>query len=91
LIAFDTRLRVADHASAPGATTARNLYETARRLFDFAKANRMEESAPHAIAAVDYLVTESDHIPDFSTDNSFHDDQCVLDAVILHFKLREKI
>jgi hypothetical protein len=91
LVAFDTRLRVAERAAVPGTKTARSLFETAQRLFKLAKANPMDGFVPHAIAAIDYLVTESDDIPDFSEDKSFRDDQHVLDAVIVHFGIRDKI
>ncbi|MEY4631891.1 MAG: hypothetical protein RIQ81_2011 [Pseudomonadota bacterium] len=89
LITFETRLRVAEHSSAPGARKARQLLTAAQRLFTQAKANPGAAFVPHVLAAIDYLVKETDEIPDFSNEKSFVDDQQVIDAVSRHFRLLE--
>lgn len=91
LIAFETRLRVAEHSSAPGAHKARKLLTTAGRLLAQAKSDPLAAFVPHVLAAIDYLIKETDEIPDFSNANSFRDDQQVLEAVMGHFGLNETL
>lgn len=87
LSAFDVRIKVAEKSNAASAHLARELCDKAMRIIALVKKSPGQEFVPHALAAIDYLVTENDGDPDFGSDAGFQDDADVLKDVIKHFNI----
>lgn len=89
--AFDTRLKVAERAQHPDANIGRELLTRAQRLLALCIATPGAQFVPYSLAAIDYLVTENDHTPDFKNAGCFNDDAHVLESVLTHFDLKKKM
>ncbi len=89
--AFETRLKVAERAGHPDAPLARTLLTRAQRLVALCQESPGAHFVPYALAAVDYLFTETDSTPDFSKEGGFNDDAHVLESVLDHFDLKKKM
>lgn len=60
---------------------AKAVVKKAWKLLGQARVNPAHENLPLWLAAVDYVVSEMDAIPDFESRDGFSDDEQVLDAV----------
>ena len=89
--AFETRLKVAEHSSNPDAQIGRELFTRSQRLLALCHETPGAHFVPYALAAIDYLVTEQDQSPDFTTEGSFNDDAHILKSVMDHFDLKKKM
>jgi len=89
--AFETRLKVAEHGLSRDAQIARELFTRSQRLLALCHESPGAHFVPYALAAIDYLVTEHDHTPDFTVDGSFNDDAHVMESVLDHFDLKKKM
>ena len=88
---FETRLKVAERSQNPDAQIARGLFTRSQRLLALCHESPGAQFVPYALAAIDYMVTENDHTPDFRAMGSLNDDAHVLESVLNHFDLKKKM
>lgn len=99
LSAFDVRVKVAEKAienskdkssqksNVTSTLLARELLEKSSRILSIIKAEPEKDFVVPALAAIDYLVTENDGLPDFESEAGFNDDAAILNEIIDHFKI----
>lgn len=70
---------------------ARKLYVTSCALFRICQRAPFEPHVPFSLAAISYFVRSDDGKDDFKDIDGFDDDHKVLNFIISHFQLEEKI
>lgn len=70
---------------------ALSLYVIACAIFRLCQKSPFEKFVPFALAAISYFAEAKDGKNDFEDIDGFEDDQIVINLVINHFQLKEKI
>lgn len=60
-------------------------------LLKICKADPTADMVPALLAAIDYFVSEEDGTPDYASIDGFDDDEELIDKLISHFKLEDKV
>ena len=88
LILYETEIQNQLQAGAPVIERkALHLVNLSKSLLKICRKNTGKPFVPYCLAAVGYLVSEEDAIPDFATYGGFDDDEQVIQAVIQEFEL----